>query len=416
MSEVNLNFELSPVEANLLITTNDITFTPTALNLALYTGGLGVPGGSPSTLQYNAGGILGGINNVTSTGNAISFANVGNIKISGGVTGQALITDGAGNLSFGTIVGGSNTQVQYNNNGNLGGMPLVTYSSGNLTLGPIGNVKITGGTSGQSITTDGAGNLSYTTIVGGSNTQLQYNNNGVLAGMTNVNFISGNLSLGPVSNVQIGGGTNGYILQTDGLGNLTWVAGAGGNGAVGGSNSQVQFNNAGVFGGIAGFTLDSVSNIVSITTSALATTTVSSLLTVTGTSAIQQAKEKTVISASVPASTTNFDLLDGAINYYTGNMNANITLNVRGNSTTSFDSLTSTGDSVTIAMVTSSGTTAYVISALQIDGASVTPKWVSNTAPLAGLLQTSGINAYTYTIIKTAAASFTVLGSYIGYK
>jgi hypothetical protein len=416
MSEVNLNFELSPVEANLLITTNDITFTPTALNLALYTGGLGVPGGSPSTLQYNAGGILGGINNVTSTGNAISFANVGNIKISGGVTGQALITDGAGNLSFGTIVGGSNTQVQYNNNGNLGGMPLVTYSSGNLTLGPIGNVKITGGSSGQSITTDGAGNLSYTTIVGGSNTQLQYNNNGVLAGMTNVNFISGNLSLGPVSNVQIGGGTNGYILQTDGLGNLTWVAGAGGNGAVGGSNSQVQFNRAGVFGGIAGFTLDTVSNIVSITTSALATTTVSSLLTVTGTSAIQQAKEKTVISASVPASTTNFDLLDGAINYYTGNMNANITLNVRGNSTTSFDSLTSTGDSVTIAMVTSSGTTAYVISALQIDGASVTPKWVSNTAPLAGLLQTSGINAYTYTIIKTAAASFTVLGSYIGYK
>ena len=416
MSEVNLNFELSPVEANLLITTNDITFTPTALNLSLYTGGLGVPGGSPSTLQYNAGGILGGINNVTSTGNAISFANVGNIKVSGGVTGQALITDGAGNLSFGTIVGGSNTQLQYNNNGNLAGMPLVTYTSGNLNLGPIANVKATGGTNRQAIITDGTGNLSFGDVVGGSNTQLQYNNNGVLAGMTNVNFISGNLSLGPVSNVQIGGGTNGYILQTDGVGNLTWVAGAGGNGAVGGSNSQVQYNDAGVFNGTSDFTVNSVSNTVSITNLVSTTTTVPSLLTVTGTTAIQQAKEKTVISGAVPASTTNFDVLDGAINYYTGNMNANITLNVRGNSTTSFDSITSIGDSVTIAMVTASGTTAYVISAFQIDSASVTPKWVSNTAPIAGLLQTSGINAYTYTIIKTAAASFTVLGSYIGYK
>lgn len=355
MSEVNLNFSLQPVEANLLVTNNDITFTPTALNLSLYTGGIGVPGGNSGTLQYNAGGILGGIGNVTSNGSGISFANIANIKILGGVNGQAIITNGSGNLSFGTIVGGSNTQ-------------------------------------------------------------LQYNNNGVLAGMTNVNFISGNLSLGPVSNVKMSGGTNGYILQTDGTGNLTWVAGAGGNGAVGGSNSQVQYNNSGVFNGSSDFTFSNVTNTVSITTLAATTANVSSLLNVTGTTAIQQAKEKTVISASIPASTTNFDVLSGAINYYTANMTANITLNVRGNSTTSFDSVTSIGDSVTIAMVTTAGTTAYVISAFQVDGVSVTPKWVSNTAPVAGLLQTSGINAYTYTLIKTASASYTVLGSYIGYK
>lgn len=36
--------------------------------------------------------------------------------------------------------------------------------SGNVTLGDVSNVKITGGTSGQYLTTDGTGNLSFATV------------------------------------------------------------------------------------------------------------------------------------------------------------------------------------------------------------------------------------------------------------
>lgn len=72
-------------------------------------------------------------------------------------------------------------------------------------------------------------------------------------------------NLGPVANVIITGGTNGYVLQTDGTGNLSWTAqtGGSGNGSVGGANTQVQFNDSGDFGGNSGFTFDKVSGSLS---------------------------------------------------------------------------------------------------------------------------------------------------------
>lgn len=98
---------------------------------------------------------------------------------------------------------------------------------------------------------------------GGSNTQLQYNNNGNLGGIPNVTWNGNILSLGNVANISIGGGVNGYVLQTDGTGNLSWTAqtgNGGGNGSPGGSNTQIQFNDAGSFGGDAGFTYNKNTN------------------------------------------------------------------------------------------------------------------------------------------------------------
>lgn len=101
---------------------------------------------------------------------------------------------------------------------------------------------------------------------GGSNQQLQYNHNGVFAGIPNVTFDGSILSLGDISTLQIGGGVDGYFLQTDGAGNLTWSAagGGGGNGSPGGSNTQVQFNNAGTFGGDSGFTYNNITNTLHV--------------------------------------------------------------------------------------------------------------------------------------------------------
>lgn len=100
--------------------------------------------------------------------------------------------------------------------------------------------------------------------------------NGLSAGNITLDASSGNISttnisvtdisnLGNVGNVKITGGTNGYVLQTDGSGNLSWaVQGGGGGGTPGGSNTQVQYNNIGAFGGSVGFTYDNTSNTLSV--------------------------------------------------------------------------------------------------------------------------------------------------------
>ena len=78
--------------------------------------------------------------------------------------------------------------------------------------------------------------------------ELLFNSNAQITGIPTVTFTSGNLSLGNVANVKMTGGTNGYVLQTDGAGNLTWTnapTANAGNGIPGGSNTQIQYNDAG---------------------------------------------------------------------------------------------------------------------------------------------------------------------------
>jgi hypothetical protein len=68
-----------------------------------------------------------------------------------------------------------------------------------------------------------------------------------------------------INTLHISGGTNGQYLQTDGAGNLSWaVGGSGGNGSPGGSNTQVQFNTNGLFGADANFTYDSTRSMLTV--------------------------------------------------------------------------------------------------------------------------------------------------------
>jgi len=90
---------------------------------------------------------------------------------------------------------------------------------------------------------------------GGSNTQLQFNNNGTFGGIPNATWNGNILSLGNVSTLSIGGGSSGYFLRTNGNGVLDWAAGVS-NSTPGGSNTQVQFNDDGVLAGNNGFTFN----------------------------------------------------------------------------------------------------------------------------------------------------------------
>jgi len=117
-----------------------------------------------------------------------------------------------------------------------------------------------------------ANGVAFTSDPAGSNTEVQFNNDGNFGASPNLVFdssagtlisenltVTGNTLLGDVETVTILGGTNGYVLQTDGSGGLSWTAqtgNGGGNGSPGGANMQVQFNSAGSFAGDAGFTYD----------------------------------------------------------------------------------------------------------------------------------------------------------------
>ena len=79
---------------------------------------------------------------------------------------------------------------------------------------------------------------------------------GNLVGTANLSQIevNGISRFGNVGNVRITGGADGYVLRTDGQGNLTWTTPS--TISVAGSNTQVQFNNNSAFGSSANFAFD----------------------------------------------------------------------------------------------------------------------------------------------------------------
>jgi hypothetical protein len=119
--------------------------------------------------------------------------------------------------------------------------------------------------------------------------------------------------------------------------------------------------------------------------------------------------EKITVSATAATGTINFDVTTQPVLYYTSNASANFTINFRASSGTSLDTAMSTGESLTVVFINTNGSTAYYNNAITIDGTSVTPKYQGTLAWSAGTA--SGIDIYSYTIVKTASATFTVFTS-----
>ena len=130
---------------------------------------------------------------------------------------------------------------------------LTSYSAislSQITGSDSGNLNITAAENGQLLT-----------YVSSTDTWENYTGN-------SSQLSGGKLQLGDVANLVMDGGASGYVLQTDGLGNLTWTAqtsGSGGGGA-GGSNTTVQFNDSGLPNGIGSFTFNKNSNTLTVST------------------------------------------------------------------------------------------------------------------------------------------------------
>jgi len=121
--------------------------------------------------------------------------------------------------------------------------------------------------------------------------------------------------------------------------------------------------------------------------------------------------ERTSVSTSAATSTVTVDINTASTLYITASSTSNWTFNVRGDGSTTLNSLMTTGDAITVAFLATQGSTAYYNTAVQIDGTTsgITTDWQGGTAPAAG--NASGIDVYVYNIIKTASATFTVLAS-----
>ena len=113
-------------------------------------------------------------------------AAITDLGITDGTSGQVLTTDGAGNFTFTTVSGGG----------------------GSVALDDITDVTAAGSTAGQVLVSDGAGNYTFQTVPVGATT------------------------LDGLADVTAAGATNGQVLTADGAGAFTFTTPAGGGGGA----------------------------------------------------------------------------------------------------------------------------------------------------------------------------------------
>jgi hypothetical protein len=125
--------------------------------------------------------------------------------------------------------------------------------------------------------------------------------------------------------------------------------------------------------------------------------------------------ENATISTTFITSFT-YDVLTQAVYFQNVNLGANFTVNLRGNASTALNAALNTGESATVALITKQGNTTYYNTSVLVDGTStnVTVVWQGGSAPTAG--NTSSNDVYSYTALKTAASTYTVLAALTQFK
>jgi hypothetical protein len=131
-------------------------------------------------------------------------------------------------------------------------------------------------------------------------------------------------------------------------------------------------------------------------------------VTLNGNGKIQGLAEKVLVNGTF-TSNINIDTNTQAVQLNTATASANFTVNLRGDGSNSLDASMDTGESITVAYINKNNNVTYWNTTVQVDGVTVTPVWQGGAAPSGGNINSNDV--YTYTVIKTGAATFTVLAS-----
>ena len=321
--------------------------------------------------------------------------------LSFGSTGLTPATATTGNITVGGTLITSN-----------GGTGQSSYTAGDVLYYASGTAltKLGIGTAGQVLTVNGGGTAPQWSSVSASVTTFSAGT----TGLTPSTATSGAVTLaGTLATTNGGTGltafTSGgavYASSTSALTTGTLPVASGGSGAV--TLTGVLKGN-----GTSAFTAATAGTDYVAPGTA---TTFTATQTFNGTSSTAAMKELNIIepasvTGTAPTATTNFYINTGSVQYITANNANNWTLNFAFSSGTTLNSAMTTNDSLSCTLVTTNTTTAYYLSAITVDGASagVTVKWQGGTAPTSG--NASSIDSYTFVIIKTGSAVYTILAS-----
>ncbi len=119
-------------------------------------------------------------------------------------------------------------------------------------------------------------------------------------------------------------------------------------------------------------------------------------------------QEKVVITAGKLSDNTDITLDNGMVHYFTTTETTTATPNIR--TTTGINTDMAIGDTTSVTIITTAAAAGYAARVI-IDGLAtgITTSWVGGSAPSTG--GSSGLDMYSYQIIKTADATFTVIGN-----
>jgi hypothetical protein len=276
---------------------------------AIIGGGATTPDLPLTSVQFNEGGAFGGDPNFTWDLTANALTVLGDITASSNISGAFFYGDGTGitGITATAVPAGSNTQIQFNADGITGADSDLVWASGSNALTVTGDITASSNISGAFFYGDGSGltNVVASATPAGSNTQIQFNADGVTDADADFTWLTGsntlsvtgdisasvnisgsefygdgsnladlnasNISAGTLNNARLPATVSVTNVTASSLVSASFLYGDGSNltnlpaGSPGGLDTQIQFNDAGTFNGDAEFTWNKTTNTLTVT-------------------------------------------------------------------------------------------------------------------------------------------------------
>ena len=430
----NQNTAGTAATASKLYTSRSISITGDAAWTVMFDGSLNassnitlanvVTAGTSSKITFNSKGLVTGssplsvadISDIATTyqSNSTFLSSISTLPVASGVlkltngiasidaTVYAVVNDALGTPSSGNLVNCTG----YLHSALVGEIPVWNQNTTGTAAGLTTTLLVeSGGTGVQTLTglIKGNGTSAFSAAVAGTDYQRPI---GTINGMVKGNGANAITAAVAGTDYQLPIGTVNGIVKGNGFNSIiTAVAGTDYQLPIGTVNGIVKGNGTNaIIAAVAGTDYVAPNTTTTFTAKQLFNGSTTALSAV-----FSNIVESATINTTALTGTVNYDTALQSVIFNTATATGNWTINFRHSDITPLNSVLSIGQSLTVAFLASIGTTGYYNIALQIDEVAIIPKWQNGVAPTIGSL--NAVDIYTYTIIKTANATFTVFAS-----